>query len=70
MAATEMSKKIGMMGKYAQKEMGEGRSTYPGPSEAHLEEGLDTQLRALGGEEVLNVLQQGRPVDLRIDNIA
>ena len=41
MAATEMSKKIGMMGKYAQKEMGEGRSTYPGPSEAHLEEGLD-----------------------------
>eukprot|EP00944_MAST-04C_sp_MAST-4C-sp1_P002437 g2437.t1 len=41
MAATEMSKKIGMMEKYAQKEMGEGRSTYPGPSLVHLEEGLD-----------------------------
>ena len=41
MAANEMSKKIGMMGKYAPKEMKEGRSTYPGPTMEHLEEGLD-----------------------------
>ena len=47
MAANEMSKKIGMMGKYAPKEMKEGRSTYPGPTMEHLEEGLDILVRKM-----------------------
>ena len=47
MAANEMSQKIGMLGKYSPKHMKEGRSTYPGPSMEHLEEGLDVMVNKM-----------------------